>query len=87
MFLAWPLSALNLRYKIPIVLNVVLDIVLAWAIIGLASELVGGKWPGYGWCGRYDRPATDDCKRWKLALQVLIGFVAAFGGVVGLVFS
>jgi hypothetical protein len=85
--LALVVALINLYYQLHIILNIVFDILLAWATLYITGVLTGSSWPDYGLCGfpGYREREHPQCPRWKVALQILVGFVDGFGGVVGLV--
>lgn len=90
-FVTLIVAILNTKYAIHILLNIIFDIILAIAVISNASSLISYQgWPDYGWCGTpgYHQPGTplppSNCKPWKLALQILVGIAAGFGGIVGI---
>ncbi|KDR69470.1 hypothetical protein GALMADRAFT_145508 [Galerina marginata CBS 339.88] len=88
-------SIINLLVNFPIPLNMIVDIVLAPAMISWAVRLIIA-FPN-GWCRELNRypgpgmpypyPETDPkCKDWELVAKILTGVVAGLGGILGLVY-
>ncbi|KDR77867.1 hypothetical protein GALMADRAFT_209383 [Galerina marginata CBS 339.88] len=84
-------SVINLLVNFPILLNVIVDVVLASGIISWVFRLVDA-FPN-SWCrDPFPRPGIPypepdpKCQDWTLVVKILTGIAAGLGGILGLVY-
>ncbi|KDR69011.1 hypothetical protein GALMADRAFT_145755 [Galerina marginata CBS 339.88] len=81
-------SAFNVLVKIPNLLNVIFDIVLAVCLIewtfGLIASFPSGDWCTPWGSGPNQQP-DPKCEDWKLTVIILTGIAAGLGGILGII--
>jgi len=87
-FVSLIVSLINVLVNLPMLINLIVDIVFASGIITQVPSLIGGLWDG--WCRpRYQYPGDDipepnpKCKYWMLVSKILTGIAAGLGGILG----
>jgi hypothetical protein len=84
-------SIINFLVDVPILLNLIVDIVLTATVFPSVFFLLDSL-PDSFWCQiRFNYPYPGEnlphpkCKDWKLAVTILMGTAATFGGIIGYV--
>jgi len=96
LFVSLVFSVINILANFPILLNVIVDVVLAPGIITWVFNLIDG-FPDSNWCSpgrpRPGRPVPmpapqphPKCADWKLVVQILMGIAAGLAGIVGVIY-
>jgi hypothetical protein len=87
MFITLVLSVINVFVNLPILLNIIVDIILAAGIIPRVIRLIRSM--STNWCKRgYIRPGIPapephpKCEDWKLVVKILMGTAAGLGIIV-----
>jgi len=81
-------AIINLRVKLPILFNFIIDIFLIWNFVAWLPELFDYAYPRKYWCeiDRYDptKGTKPGCLPWVLAAKILIGIGGGLAALVAL---
>jgi hypothetical protein len=97
LFVSLVFSVINILANFPILLNIIVDVVLAAGVIQWVVRLLIA-FPDSNWCRiqyPYPRPGYPTpepipphpkCEDWKLVVKILTGIAGGFGGIIGVIY-
>jgi hypothetical protein len=84
-FISFILSTFAIFLEIPIMVNLLIDLILTVLVLIYAGNIFGQGWPDNNWCYDFRKPNYDNstCLQWRGVTRILMGIGGGLGFLIG----